>query len=297
MYRPFHAKKFIKSKKHRYLHVVFVLASVTLPIAPTVIVSFASSKSYRKGFTLSQSPAIICTGLDLDTNFWAVLFPMSIVLATGSNLLVFILRIVVKVYMIIIYFVNDFSNYEIGLQNHLLSKIYKVKMVSGWTLEFKVLLVLCYYVIIGTAVLSIFTHDLLVLNNQLDTFIEYFYCEAQGLLPNSNKPRCTDLEMSIQSVLNPIPTAIALLILGFLPAVNLVYIVKFSDVKRNMKTYSHTRYMKYIQDRANRAGHYIPNLINEWKSTTLRRGSLKAPTTSFTTEPLITPQVDPDSQY
>lgn len=99
---PQHAKKLIKSKKHRYLHITFVLASLILPTAPVLIVMFASSEPVKLGFTLPQSPLILCTGIDLHSNFWGVLFPMSILLAIGTSLLVLVLRVVLKVIMTII---------------------------------------------------------------------------------------------------------------------------------------------------------------------------------------------------
>ena len=168
-------------------------------------------------------------------------------------------------------------------------------MISGWTLEFKVLLVLFYYGIIGAVVLTIFTHNLFVVSTSRDVFLKYFSCEEDGLLPHSNKSRCSHLESRIQGIMNPVPTTVVVVILALLPAVNMVYVVSFADLKQKMKTYSQTRYVQYLQRGANRAGRYIPYLINEWKSTTFRRGSHKTHTNSFTTEPLITPQVNPDS--
>lgn len=166
-------------------------------------------------------------------------------------------------------------------------------MISGWTLEFKVLLVLFYYGIIGAVVLTIFTHNLIVIRSNV--LLKYFSCEEDGLLPHSNKSRCSHLESHIQRTMNPVSNAVVVVILALLPAVNMVYVVSFADLKQKMKTYSQTRYVQYLQRGANRAGRYIPYLINEWKSTTFRRGSHKTHTNSFTTEPLITPQVNPDS--
>ena len=84
---------------------MFVLLSLTLPVVPVLIVQFVRSKNtvgfmygtVKSGFTLSRFPPILCTGFDLHVNFWAALFPTSIILATGITLLVLILRAVIKV--------------------------------------------------------------------------------------------------------------------------------------------------------------------------------------------------------
>lgn len=92
---PFHARKFNRSRNAKYLHLIFILVSLILPVIPVVIVIFASSK--QGGFTITRAPPILCAGYDLHTNFWGFMFPLNLLLAVGVTLLVFILRIVIKV--------------------------------------------------------------------------------------------------------------------------------------------------------------------------------------------------------
>ena len=100
-----YAKKLSSSKKHRYILVSFVLLSITLPIVPVLLVLFVRSEqagsiyntTLKSGFTLSGFPPILCTGVDLHVNFWAAIFPTSLILAIGTNLLILILRTVIKV--------------------------------------------------------------------------------------------------------------------------------------------------------------------------------------------------------
>lgn len=153
----------------------------------------------------------------------------------------------------------------------------------------KVFLVLCYYVIIGAAVVTVFTYDSFIINDP-DTFAKYFCCEFGGLVPNSNKSRCTDLEKSLHHSMHSFSTACAIIFLGFLPVVNLVYVVKLSHLKSKMKTYSQTRYIQYIQKRASRAGQY---LFSDQKRTMSSRTPL---TNNVNTETLITPHAEYDSQ-
>ena len=144
-----------------------------------------------------------------------------------------------------------------------------------WVVEIKVLLVLCYYVILGTAVLTIFTIDLTDIYTHKSVLLQYFACEGKGLLPSSNVSRCAMLEKSIHTSFNPIPTSVAIVILGFLPAVNLVYVVKLSDLKTKLKTYSQIRQIQYVQKEASGASRYVPyNVNNEHMSTALQQCSL-----------------------
>ena len=98
---PFHARKFNTSRNTKYLHIVFALASLLLPVAPVLVILFVQTTSgsliIEGGFTITRSPPFACTGHDIHVNFWAYIFPISLVLAIGVTLLVFILRIVIKV--------------------------------------------------------------------------------------------------------------------------------------------------------------------------------------------------------
>lgn len=105
---------------------------------------------------------------------------------------------------------------------------------------------------------------------------------------HSNDSTCLHTEQSIQKLFNPIPTTIATVILGFLPVVNLVYVIKFSVFKRKIKTYSQIRYMQYISKGRKRAGHkshYTLNVNYDHKTSTLLHDSQTS-----NKDILITPQ-------
>ena len=120
-----------------------------------------------------------------------------------------------------------------------MSKVYKLAIMPSWALELKVLLILCFYIIIGAAVLAIFTCELIVMSKKA-IIVEYFLCESKGTLPNSNESRCTGLERSVEEIFNPISSAVAIMIfIGLVPAVNLIYVFKFSDLKSKLKTCFH----------------------------------------------------------
>lgn len=118
---------------------------------------------------------------------------------------------------------------------------------------------------------------------------KYFKCEGMGL-PHSNDSACSHPEQSIHKLFNPIPTTTAIVILGFLPVVNLVYAIKFSTFKSKIKTYSQIRYVQYISRGRKRAGGKSPYTLNvnyDHKTSTLLRDSQ---TNIANTEILITPQ-------
>ena len=97
---PFHARKFNSSRNTKYLHIAFALASLLLPVAPVLIILLVTPSPVERnlaGFTITRAPPFVCAGYDIDTNFWAFIFPISVLLATGVTLLVLILRIVIRV--------------------------------------------------------------------------------------------------------------------------------------------------------------------------------------------------------
>ena len=154
------------------------------------------------------------------------------------------------------------------MQKHLLSKIYKLTSLKLES-RVRVILILWFYVIVGVAILAIFTHDLTNASKNV-IIVKYFLCESKGTLPNSNESRCTHLEQSVQEVFNPISSAVAIIIfIGLVPSVNLVYVFKFTELKSMLRKcfQKHTR---------NTVNSYYPNISHdpECKSAALHRNLL-----------------------
>ena len=76
-----------------------MLASLLLPVAPVLIIHFISPTPTLQlaGYTVTRSPPFVCAGQDITVNFWAFIFPISLLLAVGVTMLVFIMRIVIRV--------------------------------------------------------------------------------------------------------------------------------------------------------------------------------------------------------
>ena len=102
---PFHAKKFNISRNTKYLHIGFVLASLLLPVAPVLIILFISPTLTVQlaGYTVTRSPPFVCAGHNITVNFWAFIFPISLLLAVGVTMLVLIMRIVIRVISTVLY--------------------------------------------------------------------------------------------------------------------------------------------------------------------------------------------------
>ena len=96
---PLHARRFNKSKMQMgCYHFISCIVIAALSAVPVVIVMLVSSTpSGRGGFIITHAPPILCTGFDIHTNFWAFVFPTSLVLAVGVTFVVFTLRVVIKV--------------------------------------------------------------------------------------------------------------------------------------------------------------------------------------------------------
>ncbi len=159
-------------------------------------------------------------------------------------------------------------------------------MNLNWALELKVLIILCYYVLLGAAVLTIFTKALIDLQNFLERFFTLIDCESKGTPLGSAESLCAQQRIDLQKIDNPYPTTVAIVFLGLLPAVNLIYIVKLKELKNKLTCFQ-TRQVQYIQKESSRSTRYVPYKVqHEPISTTLRHGSLTVHTRNANTEPL-----------
>lgn len=180
------------------------------------------------------------------------------------------------------------------LQKHILSKIYKIQVNLNWALELKVLIVILYYVFLGGAVLTVFTIALIDNQESFSKFIALVQCESEGLPFNSSKSiLCTSELQDLQRVAKPYPTAIALTVLGFLPVVNLVYIVKIKEILNKLKC-CQTRQVQYVQRESSRSDRYVPYQDHHEPKSTLNHGSLMVHTRTVNTEPLISSLISND---
>ena len=85
---PFHAKRF---EKHKSIHVTVVSMALIFPII-LVIAGF-----YTGGFVTNSHPPLLCVSRSSDAAYYTLALPISIIMATGTSLLVMVMVTVFKV--------------------------------------------------------------------------------------------------------------------------------------------------------------------------------------------------------
>jgi hypothetical protein len=111
---PFHAKRFGKS---RIIHLLVVLLALFVPTIP-VIVSFSTG-----GFVSSNNPPLLCVSRSRDAAYYTLALPISIIMATGTSLLVMVLITVIKVSSFVI------ANNTLSHSSHLASQRYYRRLI------------------------------------------------------------------------------------------------------------------------------------------------------------------------
>lgn len=74
-----------------------------------------------------------------------------------------------------------------------------------------------------------------------DTLEDYWRCELTGVDPENP---CDELLASLEGFSFPVLTSFAYILLGILPAVNLVFAVNISELKQKLKTW-HSQNVKF----------------------------------------------------
>ena len=140
------------------------------------------------------------------------------------------------------------------------------------------LIVLCYYVLLGAAVLTIFTMAL--------TEFQHTVENVGRMISHPNGQTSFNSSQSTKTS-TPYSSTVAIMILGFLPAVNFIYVLEMKELKNKLNC-RQTRQVQYVQRESSRSSRYIPYVVNrEAISTTLRHGSLTVQTKTANSEPLI----------
>ena len=88
----------------------------------------------------------------------------------------------------------------------------------------RILIVFCYYGILGIGALTAFnvtSHKLQEFSNALDA---YFLCERGGIGNSCDRS-------GFESLTNPTLVTIGFILIGIYPAINLVYVIHSADLK------------------------------------------------------------------
>lgn len=132
------------------------------------------------------------------------------------------------------------------MQKRILHRVRQTRIDTNWGTHARILTILCYFVVLGIVVLTTFTVSLINLDIFTVKLLSYFSCEAKGI-PLRNSTSTTDDcdKESISSLVNPITTTIAFVVLGLYPAVNLVFAVHIRELKEKCSCCTHTRKVEY----------------------------------------------------
>ena len=145
---------------------------------------------------------------------------------------------------------------------------------------------LCYYVFLGAAVLTIFTVALTSIPKFFDKLTALLQCES-GLSSNPTESSCNEEQEQLRSIVQPYPTTIGLLVLGLLPAVNFIYTLNIKELISKLKCFQ-KRQVHYIRRESSRSTQYVPYKVHQEPiSTTLQHGSLTVHTRNANIEPMM----------
>ena len=102
---PFHSRSFQVTNRVKYVHVIVVALSISVPFIP--VIATMSQSAYGKsaagaakdglGFGVIRSPPIFCLGTNADTTFYSLVLPIIAILMVGMVMLITIFWIIHKV--------------------------------------------------------------------------------------------------------------------------------------------------------------------------------------------------------
>lgn len=80
------------AKKLKYVHISTVLVALLLPIIPALLLLL------KDGYVIIDTPTTFCAGRSAEFTFYALILPLSILLAIATSAFIIILWIIMKVF-------------------------------------------------------------------------------------------------------------------------------------------------------------------------------------------------------
>lgn len=143
-------------------------------------------------------------------------------------------------------------------------RVHQTRMDTNWGTRARVLTILCYFIVFGIVVLTTFTVSTINFDIFYKKLLSYFICEAEGLsLNNSTSIADSCDKKSIATLVNPITTTIAFVVIGLYPSVNLVFAIHIRELKEKCSCCTHTREVEYTY----RDSRPYSNYRDGWSST------------------------------
>ena len=100
---PFQARSFDQSNRTKYIHIACILISLFLPLVPILITignNLDEPRLGTVGFTMTRFPPLLCTSIDSNATFYALVLPVILILDTGLALLIIMLWFIHKVQLL-----------------------------------------------------------------------------------------------------------------------------------------------------------------------------------------------------
>ena len=94
------------------------------------------------------------------------------------------------------------------------------------TVERKILVILCYYILLGAIALTSYTFSTRSVDEFTKGVSRYFLCESPGMDPDNPCDRS-----GFENLSYPILTLFGYILLGLFPAVNLIFAVDIRELK------------------------------------------------------------------
>ena len=191
MFFPFHANAQQRLNHLKYIHATIVVLALLLPFVP-VTASLAT-----QGFVIGIFPPLLCQSRSVDVAFYTLVVPVTFLAAIGISMLLAVLWKAMKVNL-------QHSN-DIG------------------TAEKKMMIVILYYFCLVSVDLIAFTLNIRGMDFYIAEVSTYFACESKG---NGSCPTG-----GYDAHTYPEIDTLGLSILGFFPAINLVYALNLKELK------------------------------------------------------------------
>ncbi|KAL5491673.1 hypothetical protein EMCRGX_G017005 [Ephydatia muelleri] len=189
---PISFMQFKSHKNMKFLHAVVICLMVVVPVIPVAAV-FGTG-----GFINARFPPLLCLPKNNDAAFYGLLFPMSILLASGVSLMIGVFWTI--------------------------RKRIKNKSMPG-SADKKVFIVFCYYVILGVVSLVAFELNSKTSTQFISSLATYFACERE------TPGKCESYRKIAINFTYPGISDAMYIILALYPLVNLVYAFDFHGFK------------------------------------------------------------------
>ena len=87
---PFHFRQMKTEQKLKYYHITTVLLALVLPAFPALI-------HLRDGYTIADTPTTLCVGRNVAVTFFALILPLSGLMAVATSALIIMFWKILKV--------------------------------------------------------------------------------------------------------------------------------------------------------------------------------------------------------